>query len=99
MPKADWVLDLSGLGPTPQAGVRRILNEFRNRGWKDREGVALAIVRRLQRAKGKRLPLEDVTRHVPRAFLRDNSITLDELRGLLRNLAERSSDPDSMDAR
>lgn len=80
------ILALADLGPTPQAGVRRILDEFRRVGWKDRDGAALAIVRTLQSGGGTLL-VTSVARSVPVSFLGRNNLKRVEIVQFLSKLA------------
>jgi hypothetical protein len=85
-PPSAPTLDLRYLGPTPQSALRRLVDEFEVRGWRDDGETALAVVRFLD-AQGGSAPTTKVARVVPQSFLRSNGLQRRKLESFLLELA------------
>ncbi len=83
-------VNLNKLGPSTQSAIRTLLNEFYYRGWKDRSGAAISIVRGLESAGGI-LSAKQAARLVPADFLVQNDLDRDKVEDLLLTLAKRQS--------
>jgi hypothetical protein len=81
-------LELSDLGPTPQAALRHLVDEFERRGWRDDGGSALAVVRLLENAGGSASWRKAVDA-VPRSFLSSNHVYRRDLEAALRSAASK----------
>lgn len=79
-------LDLETLGPTPQAAVRRLITEFRRRGWRETGGAAVAIVRALEEARAA-VPPHRAAAVVAAEFLAMNQTSRTEVEEFLTRLA------------
>ncbi|HXE98739.1 MAG TPA: hypothetical protein VN458_00165 [Solirubrobacterales bacterium] len=79
-------LELSSLGPTPQAALRRLVDEFERRGWRDDGTGALAVVRVLEGGGGS-APWSEAAKAVPRVFLSHNHARRRDLEEALRSAA------------
>jgi hypothetical protein len=66
-------LELSSLGPTPQAALRHLADEFERRGWNDDSAGALAVVRLLE-GTGGAAPWSKAAKAVPPVFLSSNRV-------------------------
>jgi hypothetical protein len=82
-------LELSSLGPTPQAALRRLVDEFERRGWRDDGTGALAVVRVLESGGGS-APWAKAVKSVPRVFLSLNHARRGDLEEALRSAAKKS---------
>lgn len=82
-------LELSSLGPTPQAALRRLVDEFERRGWRDDGTGALAVVRLLEGGGGS-APWGKAAKAVPRVFLSSNRVLRRDLEAALRSAAKKS---------
>jgi hypothetical protein len=70
--------------------VRRLIVEFRHRGWSDSSNAALAIVRALAVGTGTG-SLSKATHAVPRSFLAENRVKRSEIERMLLDLANAGS--------
>lgn len=61
------------LGENDRQAVRRLLDEFRYRGWKDSGGAALRIVKAVGRAEGK-ATAKKLASSAPTEFLVQNDL-------------------------
>jgi hypothetical protein len=78
---------LESLGPTPQAAVRRLMTEFRRRGWHDAGGTAVAIVRTLEQAQ-RAVPPHRAAAVVAAEFLAVNQASRRQVVELLTKIAD-----------
>ena len=81
-------LDLSLLGATPQAAMRRLGDEFERRGWRDESGAALSVVRRLE-GDGGSSSWQRAAKAVPSVFLSKNRVPRRDLEDALKAAAMR----------
>lgn len=88
IPAGQKRLELSDLGPTPQAALRHIVDEFERRGWRDDGASALAIVRVLQSGGGS-ATWKKAAGAVPRNFLSSNHVYRRDLETALRRAASK----------
>ena len=79
-------LELAQLGETHRHAIRRVLTEFRLRGWRDVDGAAVSIVDRLTKGGGRASP-KSAARAVPATFLAINGLSRAELSRVLERLA------------
>jgi hypothetical protein len=79
-------LRLEDLGPNQQAAVRVLLDDFRDHGWRDQGGGAIAAVRALASA-ARGLTTTRVAQAIPEVFFVRNSVTRTEVREALDELA------------
>jgi len=80
------VLTVATLGPTGQAAVRRLLDEFKARGWEDRGGAALRLVRVLAAASRPVGP-RALAMAAPAEFFEANGLTRPEFARFLTGLS------------
>jgi hypothetical protein len=76
-------LELSGLGPTPQAALRNIADEFERRGWRDEGAGALAVIRLLESSGGV-ASWRSAAGAVPSVFLSSNRVLRRDLEDALK---------------
>ena len=70
------LIHLELLGPNEKAAIRTILTELHRRGWRDIDGLAVAVVARLR--EDGRAP-DQLAQLATRAFLAVNRITRRDL--------------------
>ncbi len=80
------LLQLKTLGTTPQAATRRLLTEFRRRGWQDPGASAVAIVRALEETRGGITPRRAAAL-IGQDFLAVNGLKRSDVEYLLSGLA------------
>jgi len=78
-------LRLEDLGPNQQAAVRVLLDDFRDHGWRDQGGAALAAVRALTSSTGG-LSTARLAQVIPQVFFVRNSVSRNEVRKALDGL-------------
>jgi hypothetical protein len=81
-------LELSRLGPTPQAALRNIADEFERRGWHDETSGALAVVRLLESSGGS-ASWRSAAGAVPSVFLSSNRVLRRDLVEALKAVSKR----------
>jgi hypothetical protein len=79
-------LELSSLGPTPQAALRVLADEFERRGWRDDSASALAVIRLLE-GDGGSAPWGKAAKAVPSVFLSANRVLRRDLEDALKAAA------------
>jgi hypothetical protein len=82
-------LALKALGSTPQSALRRLVDEFEGRGWRDDGETALAVVRFLDE-QGGAASTRRVARIVPQSFLTHNRVPRRQVESFLLELAKPS---------
>jgi hypothetical protein len=81
-------LELSLLGPTPQAALRNVADEFERRGWNDDAAAALSVIRQLE-GDGGASTWKMAARAVPQMFLSSNRVLRRDLEDALKSAAKR----------
>lgn len=87
-PELSKQLELSRLGPTPQAALRNIADEFERRGWRDEGSGALAVVRLLE-GSGGAASWRSAAGAVPSVFLSSNQVLRRDLVEALKAASKR----------
>ena len=82
-------LELSRLGPTPQAALRNVADEFERRGWRDEGAGALAVIRLLE-GSGGAASWRSAAGAVPSIFLSSNRVLRSDLEEALKMASKRS---------
>lgn len=81
-------LHLGELGTSEQQALRRVLSEFRFRGWQDTGDAALQIIQRIAREPG--LTAVRAARAAPSAFFAANRIGRRDLEIALADMANKT---------
>lgn len=79
-------LELASLGPTPQAALRHLVDEFERHGWKDEGTTALTLVRALE-SYGGSMTWKKAVDMAPKDFLASNRLYRRDLEAALRQAA------------
>jgi hypothetical protein len=79
---------LTSLGPTPQAALRHLADEFERRGWNDDSAGALAVIRTIENDGGS-TSWRKAARAVPGVFLSANHVLRRDLEQALKAAAVR----------
>jgi hypothetical protein len=88
MPRTAITLEISHLGPSRKTAIRTLLTEFRNHGWRDIDGTALAMIDRLQANGGHATP-RTIAASASTNFLVVNHVSRARLTEALDALARR----------
>ena len=91
MPKGQSLsrqLELARLGPTPQAALRNVADEFERRGWRDEGASALAVIRLLE-GSGGAASWRSAAGAVPSVFLSSNRVLRRDLEDALKAASKR----------
>ena len=80
-------LHLDAFGMSPKHALRRLLTEFRNRGWRDPGDAALLVILRIERQPG--IGADQAAAAAPREFFDLNHIRKKDLAEALAAIAAR----------
>jgi hypothetical protein len=78
-------LHLEAFGISSKHALRRLLTEFRTRGWRDPGDAALLVIRRIERQPG--VAAERAAAAAPSAFFEVNHIDRKDLAEVLSEMA------------
>lgn len=80
-------LHLDAFGMSPKHALRRLLTEFRNRGWRDPGDAALLVILKIERRPG--IGADRAAAAAPREFFDVNNIQKKDLADALTAIAAR----------
>ena len=80
-------LRLEAFGISPKHALRKVLTEFRIRGWRDPGDAALLVIRRIERHPG--ITANRAAGAAPPEFFELNQIRKKDLAAALREIARR----------
>lgn len=80
-------LHLEAFGISPKHALRKLLNEFRTRGWRDPGDAALLVIRKVERQPG--VSADRAAAAAPPEFFDVNHLKREDLADALREIAAR----------